>query len=83
MHVIFLRFSCNIHNVVRKHGGWGDLPLYFVCVVSCIILWPTAGLTLYFLIPAEWNMVHTQKDMQKIQSQFCLESKSSEQNSKA
>jgi hypothetical protein len=43
-------------------GAKGILPLYFVCVVSCIILWPTAGLTLYFLIPAEWNMLHTQKN---------------------
>ena len=62
MRMIFLRFSCNIHNVVRRHGGGGGtLPLYFVCVVSCIILWPTAGLTLCFRIPAEWNMAHTKE----------------------
>ena len=31
--VIFLRFSCNIHNVVRKHGGGGHFTIVF-CLCS-------------------------------------------------
>jgi uncharacterized protein YbdZ (MbtH family) len=59
---IFLRFSCNIHNVVPKHRGGGEFTIVFCLCSELYYLWPTAGLTLYFLIPAEWNMVHNQKN---------------------